>query len=80
MVFTVFDIIMARSLRSLAGFVWGSTFILSQKVYYYNYFRYLSFFVVVKFQIFFIKKSKTVGQQNLSRELPPSTTSPTQFP
>ena len=37
-------------------------------------------FVVVKFQIFFIKKSKTVGQQNLSRELPPSTTSPTQFP
>ena len=25
-------------------------------------------------------KRQTVGQQNLSRELPPSTTSPTQFP
>ena len=38
MAITVFDKIMARSLRSLArGFVWGSMGILRWKVYYHNY-------------------------------------------
>ena len=71
---------MARSLRSLAGVLYGGVqgFQVRKDIIITTY-EHPSY-VVVKFQIFFIKKSKTVGQQNLSRELPPSTTSPTQFP
>ena len=43
------DILMARSLRSLAGgFVWGSTGISSQKEHYYNYSDIVIFWELVK--------------------------------
>ena len=71
---------MALSLRSLAGVLYGGVqgFQVRKNIIITT--QIFVIFCPSKVSNLFHKKSKTVGQQNLSRELPPSTSSPTQFP